>query len=132
MVFLDEAHNNFHTAGGRYKPFADLLKNDGYAVTPNTKKFTSETLKGCEVLVVANAQGAPLMRSPEAANSAFEAAECDAVHDWVRAGGSLLLDRRPSPLGRRRTIDWQRGWVSRWARARRSTRPTRRPDYPRN
>jgi hypothetical protein len=23
-VLLDEAHNNFHTADGRYKPFADL------------------------------------------------------------------------------------------------------------
>jgi len=23
-VLFDEAHNNFHTTGGRYKPFADL------------------------------------------------------------------------------------------------------------
>ena len=99
VVFLDEAHNNFHTAGGRYKPFADLLNNDGYAVTPNTKKFTAGTLKGCEILVVANAQGAPMMRSPEAAKPAFEPAECDAVRDWVRAGGSLLLIADHHPFG---------------------------------
>ncbi len=37
---IDEAHNNFHTADGRYKPFADLLKNDGYTVRPNKEKFT--------------------------------------------------------------------------------------------
>ena len=88
VVLLDEAHNNFHTAGGRYKPFADLLRNDGYDVKPSTQKFTSEMLKGCAILVVANAQGAPLMRSPEAAKAAFEDAECDAVRDWVQAGGS--------------------------------------------
>ena len=31
-VLIDEAHNNFHTAGGRYKPFADLIASDGYQV----------------------------------------------------------------------------------------------------
>ncbi len=59
VVLLDEAHNNFHTADGRYKPFADLLRNDGYDVKPNKNKFTSETLKDCAVLVIANAQGCP-------------------------------------------------------------------------
>src|SRR5271157_4587339 len=99
VVLIDEAHNNFHTADGRYKPLADLLKNDGYTVTPNKNKFTSETLKSCAILVVSNAQGAPLMRSPEAANPAFEPAECDALHDWVEAGGSLLLIADHHPWG---------------------------------
>ena len=27
-VAIDEAHSNFHTAGGQYKPFADLLTMD--------------------------------------------------------------------------------------------------------
>jgi hypothetical protein len=91
LVLVDEAHHNFHTVGGRYRPFAELIKNDGYDVAPNTKKFTADALKDCAILVVANAQGAPAMRSPEASNPAFEPAECDAVHNWVRAGGSLLL-----------------------------------------
>ena len=100
VVLIDEAHNNFHTAGGRYKPFADLVTSDGYTVTPNTKKFTADALKGCAILVVANAQGAPLMKSAEAANAAFEPAECDAVHDWVKAGGSLLLIADHHPWGK--------------------------------
>ena len=29
-VLFDEAHNNSHTATGRYKAFADLITNDGY------------------------------------------------------------------------------------------------------
>lgn len=39
-VLIDEAHANFHTAAGRYKPLADLLTNDGYQVTPLKDKFS--------------------------------------------------------------------------------------------
>ena len=41
-VLFDEAHHNFHTASGRYKPFAELITSDGYQVIPNTEKFTRE------------------------------------------------------------------------------------------
>jgi hypothetical protein len=34
-VLFDEAHNNHHTTTGRYKPFVDLISNDGYQVAPN-------------------------------------------------------------------------------------------------
>jgi len=98
-VFLDEAHYNFHTASGRYKPFADLIGSDGYQVTPNKQKFSKETLKGCDVLVISNALGAMAMGSPEASNPAFTEDECDAVRDWVRAGGNLLLIADHSPMG---------------------------------
>src|SRR2546428_13998223 len=70
-VLFDEAHNNFHTAGGRYKPFADLITNDGYQVTPNKQKFTKQTPTGFNILVISNALGAPVMGSPEASNPAF-------------------------------------------------------------
>ena len=33
-VAIDEAHFNFHTADGRYAPFAQLLRRDGFVVTP--------------------------------------------------------------------------------------------------
>ena len=38
-VMFDEAHHNFHTTDGRYKPFVDLLKNDGYNVIRNRQAF---------------------------------------------------------------------------------------------
>src|SRR5438552_5318545 len=98
-VLFDEAHNNFHTASGRYKPFADLITNDGYRVTPNKQKFSAETLKGYDILVISNALGAPRMNMPEASNPAFVEAECDAVRDWVRAGGSMLLIADHAPMG---------------------------------
>lgn len=98
-VFLDEAHNNFHTAGGRYKPFADLITSDGYHVIPSTEKFSRKSLKGCDVLVISNALGARAMGSPEASNPAFSEEECDVVRDWVRAGGNLLLIADHAPMG---------------------------------
>lgn len=98
-VLFDEAHNNFHTATGRYKPFADLITNDGYAITPNKQKLTAQTLSAFDVLVISNALGAPLMGSPEASNPAFTEEECDAIRDWVRQGGNLLLIADHAPMG---------------------------------
>src|ERR1051325_6608152 len=57
-VAIDEAHFNFHTASGRYKPFADLAGNDGYRVSANKEKFTAQALQNFDVLVIANAGAA--------------------------------------------------------------------------
>jgi hypothetical protein len=98
-VLFDEAHHNFHTAGGRYKPFADLITNDGYRVTPNKEKFSPATLQGFDILVISNAIGTDRMNAPEAANPAFSAEECDAVRDWIKRGGKLLLIADHAPMG---------------------------------
>ena len=98
-VLFDEAHNNFHTAGGRYKPFADLIVSDGYRVIPNKEKFSSEVLQRADVLIIANALGAERMGSPEASQPAFTDDESDAVKEWVRRGGSLLLIADHAPMG---------------------------------
>jgi len=98
-VLFDEAHNNFHTASGRYKPFADLITSDGYRVTPNKEKFAAASLKGFDILVISNALGAERMNMPEAANPAFTAEECDAIRDWVKGGGNLLLIADHAPMG---------------------------------
>jgi hypothetical protein len=101
-VLFDEAHNNFHTAGGRYKAFADLITNDGYRVSSNSRTFTRDTLAGYEILVIANPLGAPVETPndfPAANKPAFTDAECDAVRDWVNAGGSLFLIADHYPVG---------------------------------
>ena len=98
-VFIDEAHHNFHTAGGRYKPFADLIGNDGYSVVPSKETFTRKVLETCDILVIANAMGAERMGSEGADKSAFTEDECQAVHDWVQAGGALLLITDHAPFG---------------------------------
>ena len=98
-VLFDEAHNNFHTSGGRYKPFADLIAGDGHVITPNKGTFTAAALKPFDILVISNALGAPQMNAPEASKPAFTDAECDAVRDWVRGGGALLFIADHAPMG---------------------------------
>jgi hypothetical protein len=118
-VLFDEAHNNFHTTGGRYKPFADVITNDGYKVIPNRNKFTKELLAQGDILIIANALGAERMGQAGAANSAFTDAECDAVRDWVQGGGSLLLITDHAPFGsaaeslsKRFGVDMSKGFTS--------------------
>jgi hypothetical protein len=98
-VLFDEAHNNFHTTTGRYKPFVDLITNDGYRVVANRQPFSDRTLGTFKVLVIANALGAEEMDDEGADRSAFTDVECDAVRDWVRDGGNLLLIADHAPFG---------------------------------
>ena len=94
-VLFDEAHHNIHTVSGLYSPFASLLTNDGYQIVQNKEPFSKKMLEGYSVLVIANALGANDAND----SSAFTDAECDAVRDWVQAGGSLLLITDHAPTG---------------------------------
>src|SRR5690349_16862968 len=98
-VMFDEAHHNFHTADGRYKPFVDLLSNDGYRVIRNRQSFSKTTLSSYKILVIANALGAEEMDDDGADNSAFTEDEMQAVQDWVKGGGALLLIADHAPFG---------------------------------
>lgn len=98
-VMFDEAHHNFHTADGRYKPFVDLMMSDGYQVIRNRKPFTKASLSGFKVLVIANALGAEDMDDEGSGQSAFTEDEIAAVHDWVKGGGALLLIADHAPFG---------------------------------
>src|SRR5579884_2847087 len=100
---IDASHRNFHTLEDRYKPFAALMESDGFAVSV-APPFTVTALSAIDVLVIANAMGDPLAGNPGAVRSgamgpAFTTAECDAVRDWVRRGGSLLLIADHAPWG---------------------------------
>ncbi|MBI3210829.1 MAG: DUF4350 domain-containing protein [Candidatus Solibacter usitatus] len=99
-VHVDEGHNNFHTIGGRYKPFAKLLEKAGARPRPFPAKFSRDSLKNARILVIANAlsdrnQNNWTLPTP----SAFTSAEIGAVYEWVRRGGALMLivDHMPFP-----------------------------------
>jgi hypothetical protein len=100
VVCIDEAHHNFHTATGRYAPFAELLRRDGYSVKASAAAFTAESLKGCGVLVIANALSERNQSDWSLPiDPAFTEAEAAAVDEWVARGGALLLivDHMPMP-----------------------------------
>jgi len=94
-ILFDEAHENFHTIESGYKPFADLIRNDGYFIRANHSPFTASTLTGVSTQVIVNALGA----NGHETRSAFTDSECAAVADWVASGGSLLLMADHSPFG---------------------------------
>jgi hypothetical protein len=98
-VLFDEAHNNFHTTHGRYKPFVDLITSDGYNVMANLKPFSRASLDTFKVLVIANALGAEEMDDAGADSPAFTEEECNIVSDWVKSGGSLLFIADHAPFG---------------------------------
>ncbi len=100
VIFIDQAHHNFHTMSERYKPFADILEKDGYKVEPYTGSFTKSGLDHGKILVISNALNE---RNTEdwtlPTPSAFTVNEIDQVENWVNGGGSLLLiaDHMPFP-----------------------------------
>jgi len=117
-VAIDEAHSNFHTAAGQYKPFADLLTADGYRVIASTRQFEPGTLAGVDVLVIANARNLAALQAGDLTKPALTEHECDVVRDWVRNGGSLLLIADHAPfgyaaanLGERFGINMGKGWT---------------------
>ena len=92
-VCLDEAHHNFHTLDNRFWAFGELLRRDGYVVRPSAGKFDAKTLGQCSVMVIANAMwsDAEWETYPYPTPPAFTPVEINAVHDWVKSGGRLLL-----------------------------------------
>lgn len=100
IIYIDEAHHNFHTRTGRYAPFAQLLEKDGYVTKSFTQKFTDTNLKDVKILVIANALNEINVEVWDLPNpSAFTEDEVLAIEKWVANGGSLFLiaDHMPFP-----------------------------------
>jgi uncharacterized protein (DUF2249 family) len=100
VVMIDEAHHNFHTAIGRFRPFAILLQRDGFQIKRGTIPFSAVQLKDVSILVISNALNARnntdwTLPTP----SAFTDDEIKTVQTWVEDGGSLFLiaDHMPFP-----------------------------------
>jgi hypothetical protein len=97
---IDEGHFNFHTSRGRFAPFAELLRNDGFQVTGLAGPITEEALEDVDILVVSNALSEVnkehwTLPTP----SAFTSGEIATLKSWVDDGGALLLiaDHFPFP-----------------------------------
>jgi hypothetical protein len=122
-VLIDEGHHNFHTLGpttdyddahrqvtipGRYGPFAELLRRDGYVVRSLRSPFRRAAFADAQVLVIANALAEANVDDWRLPNpSAFADDEIEAIVTWVRAGGALLLiaDHQPWPAAAARLAE---------------------------
>ena len=101
LVLLDEAHNNFHTATGRYLPFVRLLRSDGFVVESLHRSLSQASLATARILVIANAMAA---RNKDGdwslpTPSAFTREEIAETLRWVSRGGSLFLIADHMPFG---------------------------------
>ncbi|QWP77408.1 hypothetical protein J5226_03095 [Lysobacter sp. K5869] len=100
VLCVDEGHHNFHTLEGRYRPFGELMRRDGYAVRPLSARLSARSLAPCSILVIANAQPSDASWDDYASPtpSAFGAAEVRAARRWVEGGGRLWLIADHMPL----------------------------------
>ncbi|MFA7229474.1 MAG: DUF4350 domain-containing protein, partial [Melioribacteraceae bacterium] len=93
VIFIDEAHNNFHTKNGRFSPFSKLLEQDGYQVKSLTDSISKiDFINKCKIFVISNALNTSnvtqwILPTP----SAFSKEEIEIIKRWVEDGGSLLL-----------------------------------------
>jgi len=94
-VLIDQGHHNRHTVRGTYRPFAELLRHDGYEVDVLDKTVSAARLAQVRIFVIPSALG----RDEQNTTPAFTAAEAEAVQAWVRGGGSLLLITDHFPFG---------------------------------
>jgi hypothetical protein len=100
IIFIDEAHNNFHTLSERYQAFGKLLQKDGYLLKPSTIKFKGKELTKGKILVISNALHKRNVEDWSLPTpSAFTKQEIKSVNQWVKDGGSLFLiaDHMPMP-----------------------------------
>jgi hypothetical protein len=95
LVLFDEGHHNAHTTTSGYKPFADLIRHDGYTVRTTSEQFTAQQLRNVTVLVLVLPQGS----NPTNDSAAYTEDESTAIAEWVAAGGSLLLVSDHWPFG---------------------------------
>lgn len=113
VVLFDEGHRNVHLTRAGYRPFAQLLRRDGYDVrVSEAAEITAEALAPAAVLVIVGPRGANDANDAPA----FSTAEASAIAEWVLRGGALLLitDHWPygaaaAPLGERFGVEMSRG-----------------------
>lgn len=86
-VLFDAGHHNHHAIGSTYRPFANLMTNDGFQIVELYGQLSRVGLRDADILVIVAAQADTETNS----EPAFSRAEISDVVAWVHQGGSLLL-----------------------------------------
>jgi hypothetical protein len=86
-ILFDEGHHNHHSIKSTYRPFAQLLANDGFVLDRLDGPVTPSELRGVAILAIVTAQA----DTDTNAEPAFTVQEIGLITDFVRRGGSLLL-----------------------------------------
>lgn len=92
--------NNRYVENGSMDPFAQLAESDGFQVVRRQTDLAAALEDPSGILVIANPflseyRNFPAMTPP----SAFSDEQIQAIHDWVRNGGNLLILADHAPFG---------------------------------
>jgi hypothetical protein len=103
-VLIDAAHHNFIVEMGLAKPLIDVATADGYRPKIDSALFTKAYLDQYKLVVITPAMPFKFGSKKEVTlESTFTLAEIDALHDWVAAGGSLVLLSEHAPIDKSMT-----------------------------
>ncbi len=94
-ILFDAAHHNRHRIDDTYRPFAKLLRNDGFQLETLSGPMSPQALAAGQIVAIVTAESDTQTKD----SPAFSPAEVSALVAWIRQGGSLLLvtDHAPYP-----------------------------------
>ncbi len=96
---MDGGHHNFFIQWDFIKPFAHLAEADGYRTVIDDKPFAPEYLAQFDIVMIITALPFDFTTKTEVTTEVtFTGEEIDALHDWVSAGGSLLVFSEHAPF----------------------------------
>jgi hypothetical protein len=98
-ILLDKAHHNFFVQQGFIQPFAELAKADGFRPVIGDERFTPGYLAQYDIVMIITALPFDFTTKVEVTTeTTFTDAELTALHEWVAAGGSLLVFSEHAPF----------------------------------
>ena len=98
-VLFDAGHFNFIVHMGLANPLIDVATADGYRVTVDSMKFTKPYLANYKMIVIFPAMPFKFGSKKQVTNEiTFTSDELNALHDWVKKGGSLLMFSEHAPI----------------------------------
>lgn len=97
-VMFDEGHHNPFTLKGAFAALGNMLRQDGYTVSPAREKLSTAYLTNTQVFISINARYDP-NNWDLPGRSAFTPEEVQVLHAWVENGGRLLLVTDHMPCG---------------------------------
>ena len=98
-ILLDGGHRNFFIQWDFIQPFADLAEADGYRPIIGHERFTPDYLAQFDIVMIITALPFDFTTKAEVTTEeTFSDSEIDALHDWVSAGGSLLVFSEHAPF----------------------------------
>ena len=98
-ILLDGGHHNFFIQWDFIKPFADLAESDGYRPVIDAETFTPGYLARFDIVVIITALPFDFTTKTEVTTeTTFTGTEIEALYDWVKNGGSLLVFSEHAPF----------------------------------